>query len=115
MVIVNKLIAGVDKKSWMFVAFLRLIPIVPFNLVNYGLGVTGIPFRIYLFTSAVFLIPLEIIYTYFGYAGKHILTKPEQFYKGGGIILLGLGSILLIVIALIRKKTSVKNNTFLAE
>ena len=57
----NKLIRGVEKKGWIFIAFLRLIPVIPFNLVNYGLGLTSIPFRIYLITTAVFLIPVEII------------------------------------------------------
>lgn len=100
----NKLIAGVDKKGWMFVAFLRLIPIVPFNLVNYGLGITGIPFRLYILTTAIFLVPAEIIYTYFGYAGRHALTQPEQFYKSGGIALLALAGLFLAVITLIKKR-----------
>jgi uncharacterized membrane protein YdjX (TVP38/TMEM64 family) len=105
----TKLVEGVNKNGWMFVAFLRLIPIVPFNLVNYGLGVTGIPFRLYLMITSIFLIPAEIIYTYFGYAGKDILTKPEQFYKSGGIIFLGLAVILVVIITVIKKKHPLKS------
>ena len=96
----NKLIIEVDKKGWTVVAFLRLFPIIPFNLVNYGLGLTGISFRLYLLTTAVFLIPAEIIYTYFGYAGRHVLTQPEQFYKSGGLILLTIALLFLSVIKL---------------
>jgi uncharacterized membrane protein YdjX (TVP38/TMEM64 family) len=100
----NKLIAGVDRNGWMFVALLRLFPIIPFNLVNYGLGVTGIKFRLYIITTFIFLIPAEIIYTYFGYAGMDALSKPEHFYRNGGIILSGLAILFLCIIKLIKRK-----------
>lgn len=100
----NKLIAGVDQKGWMFVAFLRLFPIVPFNLVNYGLGITGIKFRLYLITTFIFLIPAEIIYTYFGYAGMDALSRPGHFYRNSGIILSGLAILFLAIIKLVKKK-----------
>jgi uncharacterized membrane protein YdjX (TVP38/TMEM64 family) len=99
----NKLIAGVEQKGWMFVAFLRLIPIVPFNLVNYGLGVTEIRFRLYITTTFIFLIPAEIIYTYFGYAGMDALSNPDNFYRNGGIILSGLAILFLCIIKLIKR------------
>ena len=34
--------AGVDAEGWRFVAFVRLVPIIPFNLLNYALGLTRI-------------------------------------------------------------------------
>lgn len=51
---VMKFVRGVEQKGWISVAVLRLFPIVPFNLVNYGLGMTGIRFRTYLFTTFIF-------------------------------------------------------------
>lgn len=101
----NKLITGVEKKGWIFVALLRLIPIVPFNLVNYGLGLTAIPFRIYLSTTVLFLIPAEIIYTYCGHAGRDALANPAQFYRGSGLFLLIIALLVLAIIALIKRKT----------
>lgn len=106
----NKLITGVEKKGWVFIAFLRLFPICPFNLVNYGLGLTKTPFSIYLTTTALFLIPAEIIYTYFGYAGRHVLTTPEHFYKSGGLVLLGLALLFLIVIAVFKRIFKIKKS-----
>jgi uncharacterized membrane protein YdjX (TVP38/TMEM64 family) len=35
-----RLIAGVEAEGWRFVAFVRLVPLFPFNLVNYALGLT---------------------------------------------------------------------------
>lgn len=92
---VMKLIRGVEQKGWMSVAILRLFPIVPFNLVNYGLGVTGIRFRTYLLTTFIFLIPPEIIYTYFGYAGMDVLLQQGSFYRNSGIIISGIAVLVL--------------------
>ncbi len=92
---VSKLIDEVDQKGWGFVALLRLFPIIPFNLVNYGLGVTGIKFRTYLITTFVFLVPPEIIYTYFGYAGMDILLTQGSFYRNSGIIISGVAIVIL--------------------
>src|SRR5258705_13729471 len=36
------LVQGVEEEGWRFVAFVRLVPLFPFNLVNYAFGVTRI-------------------------------------------------------------------------
>lgn len=101
---VRRLIEGVNKRGWISVAILRLFPLVPFHLVNYGMGVTAIPFRLYVLTTFIFLIPAEIIYTYFGYAGMNALSNPSNFYKNGSMLLIGLGILFLIIIKLIKPK-----------
>lgn len=100
----KRLIAGVDQKGWQFIALLRLFPIIPFNLVNYGLGITGIPFRLYLMTTFVFLIPPEIIYTYCGYAGMDVLTNPDRIYKNGGLLLIIAIIFFLCLMKIMRRK-----------
>ncbi|WP_392538940.1 TVP38/TMEM64 family protein [Legionella sp. 227] len=94
----KKLVSAVDQRGWMIVAILRLFPIVPFNLVNYGLGITAIKFRPYLITTFLFLIPAEIVYTYFGYAGMEALLKQGAFYKNKGILIASLIIVLLCII-----------------
>jgi len=37
-----RLMRGVEKEGWRFVAFVRLVPLFPFNLVNYAFGLTRI-------------------------------------------------------------------------
>ncbi|MFI4917982.1 MAG: TVP38/TMEM64 family protein [Legionellales bacterium] len=104
----KQLIAGVNKRGWVFVALIRLFPILPFNLVNYGLGITAIKFRLYLITTFVFLIPTEIVYTYFGYAGMDALSNPGQTYKNWGMVLSGLTILALCITGFVkRKKTTV--------
>lgn len=47
------------------VLLLRLTPIVPFNLLNYALGLTRVSFRDYLMASAAIL-PGTAVYVYYG-------------------------------------------------
>lgn len=93
---VNRLIAGVERQGWQFVALLRLIPIIPFNLVNYGLGLTRIKFSHYLVTTLIFLIPAEIVFTYCGYAGVGMIMHPQSMGKWHGLAI----SFCLIVLLL---------------
>lgn len=93
---INNLIEGVEHQGWQFVAVLRLMP-VPFSLVNYGLGVTRIKFSHFVIATAIFLIPVEVVFTYCGYAGMDLLTHPQDLYKGTSIVLLiGLGLLAII-------------------
>lgn len=100
----NKLIAGVDQKGWFFVAILRLFPIIPFNLVNYGLGITGITFRLYLIITFIFLIPAEIVYTYFGYAGMDVLSNSGSIYKNSGLFLAGMVILFYLILKYFKQK-----------
>jgi uncharacterized membrane protein YdjX (TVP38/TMEM64 family) len=64
-----RLIRGVEEEGWRFVAFVRLVPLFPFNLVNYAFGVTRIGLGEYAITSFVCMAPGALAYTYLGYAG----------------------------------------------
>lgn len=94
---IKNIIHGVEGKGWQFVALLRLIPLLPFNLVNYGLGITKIKFSHYFFTTVIFLIPAEIFFTYCGYAGMDMLSHPHDFFHyNGPLFLIGISAIALI-------------------
>jgi uncharacterized membrane protein YdjX (TVP38/TMEM64 family) len=56
-------------EGWRFVALMRLVPLVPFNLLNYALGLTGISLSAYVLASAICMLPGTIAYTWLGYAG----------------------------------------------
>jgi uncharacterized membrane protein YdjX (TVP38/TMEM64 family) len=44
------------------VAITRLVPLFPFNVLNYGFGLTGVRFRTYVFWSWLCMLPGTIIY-----------------------------------------------------
>jgi uncharacterized membrane protein YdjX (TVP38/TMEM64 family)/Fe-S oxidoreductase len=56
----------VVQHGWKAVAFTRLIPVFPFNLLNYLFGLTPIPFRQYLGSTFIFMLPACIAFVAFG-------------------------------------------------
>ncbi|WP_133128934.1 TVP38/TMEM64 family protein [Legionella nagasakiensis] len=94
---INKLITGVERWGWQFIALLRIVPIVPFSLVNYGLGLTRIKFSHYFMTTIIFLIPTEIVSTYCGYAGMDMLIHSGELYKRISLFFLVSLGVLLIL------------------
>lgn len=70
---VTRLRQGVEAEGWRFVAFVRLVPIFPFSLVNYGLGLTRLHFGMYLATTVVCMLPGTFAYAYLGDAGAEAL------------------------------------------
>jgi len=97
----HQLKQGVENEGWRFVAVARLVPMVPFNLLNYALGLTRIPFAQYVTASAGCMLPGTIAYTYLGYAGREAVAGGEQAVQKG---LLALG--LLAVVAYIPRLAS---------
>ncbi|HRH81591.1 MAG TPA: VTT domain-containing protein [Thiobacillaceae bacterium] len=72
---------GVAAEGWRFVAFVRLVPLFPFNLLNYALGLTRIPFLAYVLASWLFMLPGAIAYTWLGYAGREALAGGEGMIR----------------------------------
>jgi uncharacterized membrane protein YdjX (TVP38/TMEM64 family) len=66
----GRLIRGVEEEGWRFVAFVRLVPLLPFNLVNHAFGLTRIRLREYVLASLMCMAPGALAYTYLGYAGR---------------------------------------------
>jgi len=68
---------GVEAEGWKFVAFVRLVPLFPFNLLNYALGLTRIKFSHYSIATYICMLPGAIAYTYLGYAGREAIAGGE--------------------------------------
>lgn len=58
----QKLDALTEKNGAMIVAITRLVPLFPFNLLNYGFGLTKVPFWTYALWSALCMLPGTILY-----------------------------------------------------
>jgi uncharacterized membrane protein YdjX (TVP38/TMEM64 family)/rhodanese-related sulfurtransferase len=93
--ILKRMIDGVDAEGWRFVAFVRLVPLFPFNLSNYALGLTRIPLRHYVLASFICMAPGAIAYTWLGHAGRGALTGEADAVRYG---LLALGLIAAIAL-----------------
>ena len=90
----KKLVSGVEAEGWRFVAFVRLVPLFPFNLTNYAFGLTRIGFLPYVVTSLICMAPGAIAYTWLGYAGREAVAGNSSAIKYG---LLALGLLAAIV------------------
>jgi uncharacterized membrane protein YdjX (TVP38/TMEM64 family) len=77
----RQLVEGVEEEGWRFVAFARLVPLFPFNLLNYALGLTRLRLSHYVITSFVFMAPGGAAYTYLGYAGREVASGGEDFIR----------------------------------
>jgi uncharacterized membrane protein YdjX (TVP38/TMEM64 family) len=67
----------------------RLVPLFPFNLLNYALGLTRIRLSHYVLASFVCMFPGGLAYTYLGYAGREAAGGSEDAIQKG-LIALGI-------------------------
>jgi uncharacterized membrane protein YdjX (TVP38/TMEM64 family) len=74
---IKQLINGVEDEGWRFVAFTRLVPLFPFNLLNYALGLTRIKLSHYLLATYSCMLPGAMAYSYLGYAGREAVGGGE--------------------------------------
>ncbi|NOX73312.1 MAG: TVP38/TMEM64 family protein [Alphaproteobacteria bacterium] len=96
------LIDGVETEGWRFVAFTRLVPLFPFNLLNYALGLTRINPLAYGLATVIAMIPGAIAYTYLGYAGREAIAGSEGAIQKG-LLALGLLAAALFLPRLIKR------------
>ena len=89
----KKLKEGVEKEGWRFVAFVRLVPLFPFNLLNYALGLTRIRFSHYLIATYICMMPGALAYSYLGYAGREAVTGSEGLVQKGMLALALLAAV----------------------
>ena len=100
--LLKRLIDGVDAEGWRFVAFVRLVPLFPFNLSNYVLGLTRIPLHHYVLATLVCMAPGAIAYTWLGYAGREALSGETNAVRYG-LLALGLLAAIALLPRLIRR------------
>ncbi len=102
---VKQLINGVESEGWRFVAFVRLVPLFPYNLLNYALGLTRLPLLHYIVASFLFMLPGAAAFTYLGYAGREAVGGGEGAIQKGmlALALLAVVAFLPRLIATLRR------------
>lgn len=70
----------VNQHGWKAVAFTRLIPVFPFNLLNYLFGLTPVSFIQYLWSTFVFMLPACIAFVAFGSSLAELIIRGN--FKG---------------------------------
>ncbi|WP_017297185.1 TVP38/TMEM64 family protein [Nodosilinea nodulosa] len=82
---------AVGRKGWKILLLMRLSPLVPSNLLNYGFSCTRVNFWQYCFFSWVGMLPVITLYVYLGSFGLTLfqggITTEKLALQGGGAAL----------------------------
>ncbi|MBI2944891.1 MAG: TVP38/TMEM64 family protein [Candidatus Wallbacteria bacterium] len=71
---------AVERDGFRVVLLLRLSPVIPFNLLNYALGLTRVGFRDYVLGSFLGMLPGTVMYVYLG----SVVTSASELLTGRG-------------------------------
>jgi uncharacterized membrane protein YdjX (TVP38/TMEM64 family) len=84
--------AMVERGGLTLLIGVRLVPIVPFSLVSYAAGAARVPVWRFVWTTALGYLPITAISVYLG-------TRLESFSLEDPLVLAGIGTLLLLVLA----------------
>ncbi len=99
----HKLDDGIREEGIYFVLFIRLVPVFPFNGINFATGLTSINFRDYFFGTLVGIIPASFV---FANAASEAVSAAEKGLSSGfllSLVLLGFVAIVPIAYKRFRK------------
>ena len=92
-----------SRGGFLLLVILRLIPAVPYNLINYAFGLTAMPYRTYILASAIGIIPGTLAFINIGDKALDV-TSPD-FWIAIGLLLL-----LLLITGFLGKRVFPQNN-----
>ncbi|MEK7314037.1 MAG: TVP38/TMEM64 family protein [Deltaproteobacteria bacterium] len=93
----QKLDEDVERYGWKIVAFTRLIPLFPFNVLNYAFGMTKIRFSRFVVASFVFMLPGVAAYVLFSSSLKDALGGRFSWSFWAGLSLIVILSLIPLV------------------
>ena len=99
----KKLDRMTEEHGAVMVAITRLVPIFPFNLLNYGFGLTGIPFWTYVFWSWLCMLPGTVLYVVGVDAVIQLIVLRKVPWTLFGVIA-GVGVLLALLVKFARRK-----------
>jgi uncharacterized membrane protein YdjX (TVP38/TMEM64 family) len=92
---------AIEKNGFKTVVLLRLQPVLPFNILNYALGLTSIRLRDYMLASWIGMFPATVLYVYLGSVMNDISDllrgRPNSGMAGRLLLWGGLAAIVVLV------------------
>lgn len=102
----DRILNAPDSKLFTLLFICRLIPLIPYNLINYGFGLTNISLSKYMIASFLGIIPGTLVYLNLG--DKVLNVGSKEFYQAIFLVVL-LTVVSLIFAKIIDKKEKQKN------
>ncbi len=86
---VKELYNRTEQQGWKIVAFARLVPLFPYNFLNYAFGLTRIRFAHYVVASFIFMLPGIVAYVVFSSSILSLLegSLSPSFFIGIALII----------------------------
>lgn len=72
---------AIEKRGFVTVLLIRLIPNLPWDIQNLGLGLTKVKFRDYFWATFIGILPGSFVLVYFGSSFISVLTNPKNIWK----------------------------------
>ena len=92
-----------ERHGAIIVALVRIVPLFPFNLVNYGFGLTSVRFWTYAFWSWLCMLPGTILYVVGTDAIMQAIIQKRVPWTLVGVMV-GVGILLVVLVKLARKR-----------
>lgn len=100
---------AVARRGWLIVLLARLSLLIPYNLLNYALGLTNVRFGAYLLSTFAGMLPAILLYVYLGSVAGSLASLdqagapaiPQSLFIAGLIVT----AILIVVIARLTART----------
>lgn len=92
---------GIEKRGFLFIFILRLIPLVPFDVISYGAGLSKIKYKDFILATSIGIIPGVWVYSNLGDKSENLLSV--EFFGAAAILV-----VLIIFSYYIKKKISIK-------
>jgi len=84
---------GIEKGGFLLILILRLIPIIPFNVISYGAGLTRIKYIDYMLATMLGIIPGVLVFTNLGDKALDV-SSPDFLWAVGILSLMVIVSII---------------------
>lgn len=98
----ERLQRGIDREGWRFVAFVWLVPLFPFNLINYALGLTRVGLVPYVLATFICMAPGACAFAWVGHAGAEVIAGGRGGIQAG-LLALGLLAAVIFLPRLVRR------------
>jgi uncharacterized membrane protein YdjX (TVP38/TMEM64 family) len=111
--------AALHHDGFVIVLLARLSPLIPYNLLNYGLSITAARFRDYLLASWIGMLPAIVVYVYTGSLAKSLatLTSAERApaWAADSLLALGFAATVALTVLITRRATRILRERLAAE
>jgi uncharacterized membrane protein YdjX (TVP38/TMEM64 family) len=93
---------AIAREGWKIVLLTRLSPVFPFNLLNYGFGLTKVGLTHYVLASWIGMIPGTLMYVYIGSLAGDLATlgTGERTRTTGEWVLYGIGLLATLAVTI---------------